>query len=182
MIEIRPYAPISAAELNQLTGPFTCTETYRVRYDDSAERSGFELEAVALETPYVHRYSHIDDEWVRAYLAAADFSFGAFDGDLLVGVLIGEKRTWNDSLWVWEFHVAASRRGQGIGRQLMKHAAVEAKAAGLRVIICETQNRNSAAIKAYRRLGFRPEGIDISYYTNQDYPDGDVAVFMKRRL
>lgn len=182
MIEIRPYTASDAAELNQLTGPFTCTEIYRVRYFDSAERSGFELEAAALEKPYIHRYSHIDDEWVQTYLAGADYSFGAFEGERLVGVLIGEKREWNDSLWIWEFHVAADLRGQGIGRRLMEHAAGQAKAAGLRVIICETQNRNSAAIKAYRRLGFRPEGIDISYYTNQDYPDGDVAVFMKLRL
>jgi hypothetical protein len=24
--------------------------------------------------------------------------------------------------------------------------------------------------------------IDLSYYTNEDYPDGKVAIFMKRRL
>lgn len=28
----------------------------------------------------------------------------------------------------------------------------------------------------------QPIMIDISYYTNEDYPDGEVAVFMKRRL
>jgi ribosomal protein S18 acetylase RimI-like enzyme len=182
MITIRPYAPVRATELNLLTGPYTCTDTYRVTYQDSETGSGFALDLVALAAPHVHRYSHIDDAWVRDNLANADCAYGAFDGERLVGVLIAEKRAWNDSLWVWEFHVAAERRGQGIGRLLMEQATAHAKAAGLRVIICETQNRNSAAIKAYRRLGFRPEGIDISYYTNQDYPDGEVAVFMKRRL
>lgn len=182
MIEIRSYTPIRADELNQLTGAFTCIDTYRVRYHDSETGSGFELEPMALEVPHVHHYTHIDDEWVRTYLAPADFSLGAFEGEQLVGVLIAEKRAWNDSLWVWEYHVAAERRGQGIGRMLMEQAVLQAKAAGLRVIICETQNSNSSAIKAYRKLGFRPEGIDISYYTNHDYPDGDVAVFMKLRL
>ena len=37
-------------------------------------------------------------------------------------------------------------------------------------------------IDTYRRLGFRLEGIDLSHYTNADYPDGEVAVFMKRRV
>jgi ribosomal protein S18 acetylase RimI-like enzyme len=65
---------------------------------------------------------------------------------------------------------------------LMEHAAVEARNAGLRVIVCETQNRNANAIQAYRALGFRLEGIDISYYSNEDYPDRGIAVFMKRRV
>ena len=182
MIEIRPYPHISAEELNQLTGPFTCGETFRVHYHDSETGCGFALQRVPLETPYIHQYTHIDEEWVRTTLAPADFSFGAFDGERLVGVIIAEKRTWNDSLWVWEFHVAADRRGQGIGRMLMEHTAEQAEAAGLRVIVCETQNRNANAILAYHQLGFRPEGIDISYYTIEDFPEGDVAVFMKRRL
>ena len=103
-------------------------------------------------------------------------------GEELVGALIAETRAWNKTLWVHEFHVAAERRGQGIGRMLMEHAAAQAKAAGLRAIVCETQNQNANAIQAYRALGFRPEGIDISYYTNADYPDRGIAVFMKRRL
>jgi ribosomal protein S18 acetylase RimI-like enzyme len=182
MIEICPLKQLDAAELNRVTGPFTCREMYRVRYEDSAERTSFSLERVSLPEPHVHNYSHIDEAWVRDTLANADFSFGAYEDGLLVGALIAEKRAWNDSLWVWEFHVEAPRRGQGIGRQLMQHAADKARQAGLRTIICETQNRNACAISAYRKLGFRVEGVDISYYTNEDYPDKDVAVFMKLRL
>jgi hypothetical protein len=26
-------------------------------------------------------------------------------------------------------------------------------------------------------MGFTLEGVDISFYTNQDYPDGEIAVF-----
>jgi ribosomal protein S18 acetylase RimI-like enzyme len=64
----------------------------------------------------------------------------------------------------------------------METAVQKAKAAGLRTIVCETQNTNATAVNVYRRLGFSVEAIDISYYSNDDYPDGDVAVFMKRRL
>jgi len=182
MIEIRPYTPPRAEELNQLTGPFTCTDFFRVGWQDGPERSAFALELVPLAEPHTHHYTHIDEDWVRQYLAPAGYCFGAFEDGQLLGVLIGEARAWNDTLWIWEFHVAAGRRGQGIGRMLMEHAAAWAEERGLRAIVCETQNRNSAAIKAYRRLGFALEGVDISYYTNRDYPDGDVAVFMKRRL
>ncbi len=182
MIEIHTYTPIRAEELQRLTGPFACADTFRVQYEEGPAGSSFTVELVPLTEPHIHHYQHIDEEWVRNYLAPADLALGAFDGEELVGVLIAETRRWNDTLWVCEYHVAADRRGQGIGRMLMEAAAEKARTAGLRSIVCETQSNNSNAIKAYRALGFRLEGIDISYYTNQDYPDGDIAVFMKRRL
>ncbi len=37
------------------------------------------------------------------------------------------------------------------------------------------------AIDFYRAVGFAVEGIDLSYYTNDDL-NNEVAVFMKRRL
>jgi ribosomal protein S18 acetylase RimI-like enzyme len=181
-IRIRPLGEFSAADLNRLNGPSTCQDTYRVVYQANESGAVFELQLTPLETPYIHCYDYIDDDWVKTWLKPAGFSFGAYDSEQLVGVLIAEQRDWNHSLWVWEFMVAAERRRQGIGRRLMEHAASQARAVGLRTIVCETQNRNSNAIKVYLKLGFQMEGVDISYYTNEDYPDGDVAVFMKLRL
>jgi ribosomal protein S18 acetylase RimI-like enzyme len=57
-----------------------------------------------------------------------------------------------------------------------------ARDAELRVIGLETQNTNVPAIDAYRRMGFEVEGIDLSFYTNTDTLDGEVAIFMKRML
>jgi ribosomal protein S18 acetylase RimI-like enzyme len=37
-------------------------------------------------------------------------------------------------------------------------------------------------IRAYRRLGFEIEGIDLSYYTNHDLSQGEVAIFMKHYI
>jgi ribosomal protein S18 acetylase RimI-like enzyme len=182
MIEIRPLVHIDAALINSLLGPFTCSDTFRVTWSDSGSSTTFGLELVPLDEPFTNRYDHLDDAYVKEYLSGADLSFGAYEEGVLVGVLVAEKRDWNHSLWVWEFHVDAAHRGQGIGRMLMDHTAEKARAAGLRTMVCETQNQNSNAIKAYRRLGFRLEGIDISYYSNQDYPDRGIAVFMKRRL
>ena len=182
MIAICPLKKLDAAELNGLTTPFLCSEIYRVHYEDALDRASFRLELETTPEPHWRHYNHIDDAWVGEYLAKADYAFGAYDGDMLVGTLIAETHAWNKSLWVSEFHVCESHRGKGIGRMLMDYAAEKARLAGLRTIVCETQNRNAAAIKAYRKLGFRLEGVDISYYTNEDYPDRDVAVFMKKRL
>lgn len=52
----------------------------------------------------------------------------------------------------------------------------------MRAVVCETQNTNVAAIRFYRRMGFDIEGVDLSYYSNQDCPDGEVALFLKKRL
>ena len=50
------------------------------------------------------------------------------------------------------------------------------------VMVCETQSTNVPAIEFYRKVGFEVEGIDLSYYSNDDAPDGEVANFMKRKL
>jgi ribosomal protein S18 acetylase RimI-like enzyme len=81
-----------------------------------------------------------------------------------------------------EFHVAESYRRMGIGQQLMDRLAERAAPAGLSAMVVETQSTNVPAIRFYRKAGFVLEGIDISYYTNHDYPDGEMAVFLKRRL
>jgi ribosomal protein S18 acetylase RimI-like enzyme len=183
-IEIRPLAFFSAADSQNVAGSYTVDAAYRVVYSDSGTETAFALDRVALDAPVTRRYNHFDRETLRRYarLCRRGFCFGAYDGDTLAGALIAELHKWNRSLWVYEFHVAPAYRGRGAGRAMLDAAAAKAREAGLRVIVCETQNRNALAIDVYRRLGFRLEGIDISYYTNDDYPDRDVAVFMKRRL
>jgi streptothricin acetyltransferase len=34
----------------------------------------------------------------------------------------------------------------------------------------------------YRAVGFEIDAVDPSYYTNHDAPDGEVAIFMKRKV
>jgi ribosomal protein S18 acetylase RimI-like enzyme len=65
---------------------------------------------------------------------------------------------------------------------MMEELAERGRASGLRIAVCETQNTNVPAIRFYRIVGCNIEGIDPSYYSNDDWPEGEVAVFMKRRL
>lgn len=34
----------------------------------------------------------------------------------------------------------------------------------------------------FRRIGFEIDGIDLTYYSIDDFPDGEVAIFMKKRI
>jgi len=183
MIEIQPLTALSRADLERVASGYSSDSKYVVRHTTAEGRVSFDLELVTLDEAYVKVFDH-DDDTVRRYqrLLSEGYSFGAYDGGRLVGLIIGEPHAWNGSLWVWEFHVLEAYRNQGIGRQLMARVAEKAKRAGFRTLVCETQNTNVGAIEVYSKLGFKLEGIDLSYYSNDDYPDGEIAVFMKRRL
>jgi ribosomal protein S18 acetylase RimI-like enzyme len=182
-MELRTLEKLDAGSLGLITG-YVSPEKYAVRWEDSDTRTVFELEKTPLKTLFVKLYDPPDGELPDRYGEAvrSGFSLAAFDGAEKVGIAIADVEEWNRSLWVREFHVSEGRRGEGIGRLMMEELALRGTNAGLRVIVCETQTTNAPAIDFYRRLGFRVEGIDLSYYGNADWPDGEVAVFMKRRL
>lgn len=184
MIAIHPLTQLDSTDLNRVASGYTSNGTYVVSYTDSENHTSIKLQFVALDEPYIKQYDHYDTETVQHYnqVLPQGYSFGAYDNGLLVGLLLAEPHAWNRSLWVWEFHVAEPHRNMGIGKRLMDHAIEKAKRTQLRTIVCETQNTNAIAIMVYRKLGFSIEGIDISYYSNDDYPHGEIAVFMKRRL
>ena len=183
MIEIRSLTNLNLADLKRVASGYSSNSKYTVVHTETESCVSFDLQLVTLDKPYVKKF-HYDNEIFQQYntLVNAGYSFGAYDGDLLAGFAIAEGHRWNRSLSVHEFHVAETHRGQGIGRQLMECVAEKASRAGFRIIVCETQNTNPTAINIYRKLGFRVEGIDISFYSNDDYPEGEIAVFMKRRL
>jgi len=183
MLEIRPLSELSESDLRRIITGYTAHEKYRVTYTATDQATTFSLELVSLATPYTQHFNPGEDEiqMIQQKLQAG-WSLGAFDGLELAAIAIASPEKWNDTLRIWEFHVAESQRGKGIGRQLMDRLAQRAAPAGLRAMVVETQSTNVPAIRFYRKAGFMVEGIDISYYTNQDYPDGEMAVFMKRRL
>lgn len=56
---------------------------------------------------------------------------------------------------VTQLCVSPRRRGQGIGRMLLRHAATEMAAQGMRVMTLTVTDANVAAMGLYRSLGFR---------------------------
>ena len=183
MVEIRSLTTLSLADLKRVASGYSSDSKYAVVHTETESCVSFDLRLVTLDKPHLKKF-HYDDEILRQYntLLNTGYSFGAYDGNLLVGLIIAEGHRWNRSLSVHEFHVAETHRNQGISKRLMECVAEKASRAGFRIIVCETQNTNPTAINVYRKLGFRVEGIDISFYSNHDYPEGEIAVFMKRQL
>jgi ribosomal protein S18 acetylase RimI-like enzyme len=133
--------------------------------------------------PYIRQYRFGEEDFRdHLRLLGYGYSLGAFDESVLVGVILAEPQAWNRSMWIREFHVAVTHQRRGIGRELLTEVVTRSQQDGFRTIVCETQTTNTRAIAFYRRLGFTLEGVDVSFYTNQDYPDGEIAVFMKKRL
>jgi ribosomal protein S18 acetylase RimI-like enzyme len=184
MAEIRVLTHIDEADLHRVATGYITDSKYVVSYADVEDTVSFNLVFTRLETPYVGAPSTFDQETLDRYeqIVQSGWSFGAYDDGTCIGVVIAELQSWNKIVMAWEFHVAEAYRRQGIGRQLMNRVLTRARQEGMRSVVCETQNTNTGAIRAYRRLGFRMEAIDISLYSNEDYPDKEVAVFMKHRL
>jgi ribosomal protein S18 acetylase RimI-like enzyme len=181
MIQIELLQTVTIAELRPLIQGYVSHEKYVVSWQAAEERISFALELTPLETPYRQRFELEPAEHYER-ICDTGFSLAAYEGSSRVAIALCEPHFWNQSLQIHEFHVLPARQGQGIGRELMEAVARQARAAGLRILSAESQNTNIPAIRFYRKLGFRLEGLDLSYYTNQDWPNGEIALWMKRKM
>jgi ribosomal protein S18 acetylase RimI-like enzyme len=168
-------------DVRRLIVGYESMQRYDVRWVETPERTSFELTLTDLDEPFVRRWRHEHmTDWYRSLLVE-ELSYGARDGGRLIGLAITESR-WNDEAMIWELHVDASRRGEGIGRRLLAAVEDAARVKGLRATVLETQTTNVAAIAFYRACGYRLQAVDVSFYENDDLARGEVAVFMKKQL
>ena len=182
MIEVMTLNGLTIEHL-RLANSFVSHEVYSIQRVETETEFGVTLHRRQLSEPYKKRWP-VSEQLLADYNRVLEqgLSFGAFDGGSLVGLAIAEREDWNSSLMVREFRVAPSHRRRGIGRHLMDRVASHASRQGFRTVVCETQNTNVPAIDFYRSIGFEFEGVDLSFYTNDDALDGEVAVFMKLKL
>jgi ribosomal protein S18 acetylase RimI-like enzyme len=182
-ISIQPLTEVEPEVLRSLIRGYTSNEKYKISKSETETRTTITLELEDLDQPY-HKSWPSDVEMEDNYKSVLQqgFSLGLYSNHNLVGLAIAEKREWNRTLWVWEFHIHPDYQGQGWGRKMMETLADLAIQTSCRVIVCETQNTNLPAIRFYRKLGFQIDAVDLSYYTNQDTTDFEVAVFMKRYI
>lgn len=182
----RPLPSLSLADLQALITGYTTAASYHIGRTEQGTQLDITIQRIPLPEPHTRHYDYVGEELVAQYRPHLDngFCWGLYDenSEELVALCIASPQEWNQTLWVWEFHVREGWRGRGLGSQLMRHLIGAATAAGLRALICETQHINAPAIDFYRRMGFSLEGLDFSYYTNEDWPAGDVAVFMKYKI
>jgi GNAT superfamily N-acetyltransferase len=181
MIDVKPILSVDGGDLRRIILGYESDAKYAVARTTTEQGFQFTLTRVAVVPAYRKRFDHLDDETIDRYrvMAGLGFSFGAFDGDTCVAVAIAEPSSWNGSLWIRELHTEPGYRRRGIGRHLVAAVRARARAARLRRVLCETQNTNAPAIDFYLRAGFQLEGFDLSLYRNDDFPDGEIALFMK---
>jgi ribosomal protein S18 acetylase RimI-like enzyme len=184
MVVINQLQDIDEAALRRLIVGYTTQTMYQVSTEAQPDSFRFELRLIRLEEPRVKRYTHLDADTLRQYreMVATGHSFGAFVNEICVGLALSELQTWNSSLCVHELHVAPELRRQGIGQLLLGRISTHAREQGARCVLCETQTTDVGAIQFYLAMGFQLEGIDLAYYTNEDQQQGEVAVFMRKRL
>jgi ribosomal protein S18 acetylase RimI-like enzyme len=183
MIQISTLTDLDPADLERINQGYTSTHKYVVQKVETPAQTTLSLTLTPLPVPYTKRWYSDEAELARyRQVVAAGLSRAAYVDGRMAALAIAEAQHWNRSLWIWEFHVEPAYRGQGVGRQLMEAMAIVAQQAGLRVLVCETQNTNVPAINFYRAVGFELDAVDLSYYTNQDIAAGEVAFFMKRKL
>jgi len=131
MIELRPLTALNLADLERVASGYSSDSQYVVHYTSAEDHISFDLQLASLDKPFAKKFDH-DDEILQHYkrVLHEGYSFGVYDEDLLVGLIIGEPHEWNRSLWVLEFHVIDAYRNEGIGKHLMEAVAQRAKMQG----------------------------------------------------
>ena len=97
-----------------------------------------------------------------------------------LGYLELSHETWNNRMRISNLWVAEDRRRQGMGAALMARAEAEARWAGARALVLETQSCNHPAIRFYRRQGFGLIGLDLTAYSQTDAEKQEVRLEFAR--
>ena len=135
-----------------------------------------DLEAIML----IENECFIRDAWPEAMmkdelLAAHTYYLVALEGDEVVGYAGLSKLPGSEQADIQTIATAPTKRGLGIGKQLMFALTAEANARGAKEIFLEVRADNSVAQKLYKVFGFRQIGVRKKYYQ----PDGVDAFVMK---
>ena len=184
-IEILPLLTLNLDEIWPIVTGYESGEKYIIEKCESDAQTIFIIRLTRLEQPYRTTFAEdFNEEDCRRYAdyLPQGYSFGAYQDGRLVAFAISEAIPWNRSLRIWEFQVMEGFRRKGIGRALMNHVVARAAEDHFRVIWLETQNTNVHAIRFYRSMGYAVDALDLSFYTNHDVEEGEVAFFMKRYL
>jgi ribosomal-protein-alanine N-acetyltransferase len=99
-------------------------------------------------------------EAFRTYLAGCFLV--AEEAGAVLGYLVA--RTAGDEAEVLDVAVAPAARGRGIGRRLLAEALRGLRERGARRAYLEVRESNTAALRLYESLGFRPVGRRRGYY------------------
>ncbi len=173
MLTVRPFDPhVDRAAVSALDTSFITTTVYEVTGDER----GLTLSLSQLDSPRTKRFP-LDDldaqdrAWSDAWVAEA--------GNALAGFAATSLETWNRRLVLWHLYVSPQLRRRGVARRLLAEVERHAKAVGARHVWLETSSLNVPGTAAYRRLGFKLTGIDLTLY-DATPAEGEIALFFSK--
>ncbi len=89
----------------------------------------------------------------------------------------------------WTSHVGKVRllidkdyRGKGLGALMVEELISVAKKAGLGLLVAEIMGNQTAALSAFKRLGFQKEAVFYNYVKDQAGEERNLVVMMKNLL
>lgn len=147
-------------------------------YDFKCQGYNFSLE---LHRDGVQKEVRFTDKLFGAWLERPS-AYGAYSGDVLLGIIEFSPESWNNRLRVSNLLVFKDYRRKGVGRTLLGKAIVYGKNHGFRMIVLETQTCNINAIGFYLSMGFEPIGFDLNSYSNADIDQCEVRLEMGKKL
>ncbi len=101
----------------------------------------------------------------------------AADGDTVVGsVALVPLTGWSSHVAELRVVVDPDHRGRGVGRDLSRHAVLEALELGLKKIVVEVVADQEPAIGMFRALGFHPEALLKDHIRDQSGEVRDLLI------
>lgn len=109
------------------------------------------------------------DAWARELDYEKVFPLVAEIGDNIVGdaTLHRRKGGWTSHVGKVRVVVDKEYRGKGLGTLLLEELATVAKQAGLEFLAAEVMGTQTAALAAFKRLGFEKEAVLYHYVKDQ---------------
>lgn len=183
-MEYRVLAGLDVEDFKRIAIGHLCEAVYVASKVETEDQVTLTLTLKPFE-PSCFKSQVLDDVWIIEYARFAEqgYSMGVYNDDhRLIGIALAEKRERSKTLWIWELHVDKEYYRQGIGRTLMDEMANLASNNGFDRLAIRIQNTNVGAIKFCRAVGLSIEAVDLSSFTNTQSDDGDVMIYMKRKL
>lgn len=157
--------------------------SYRVAKHGDEGRMSIELELYERDEPFIKKWEPFEADRDRMTgIVDEGNSYLLFDGGAPVGIFLLERYEWNNCLNIELIEVVRGLRGRGYGRLMLEKIYEIALGMGVRAIRLEAQATNGAAIGFYMKNGYALEGLDLSFYSNEDAETQEIAVFMKRKI
>lgn len=123
-----------------------------------------EIERLSFRSPWSRQVflEELDREWARLDVLRPRGG----------GLCLAFVNYWvvRDEIHVLNIATHPSERRRGLGTQVLGHVIEVARESRCRQISLEVRRSNVAAIRLYRRFGFRPVGIRPNYYA-EDHED-----------